>query len=289
LPVLSSKIKYFNYIYSDIGEALKLVKIFFPFLKFFEKPLKTPYEYIKIAINSIGSIWAYFIIIMLLFPSLGASYHVDVGHIRLLSDRKIQNDHIQDIRLKEVDNTLKKNKLYDNSIKIYAREFQSYMWYKMLNPFDLIAYPSYAVTFENRVFLTPVDFKNNSIRRFREDPFPASATGILLHESVHTLQHQKYGWFKMRFTIPTWVTEGYAEYSAMPYMNRDTIDNLKTILRKDGKSWNGREEYIVWGFMVKHAIEKMHKSVDELHLGKVSYDEVFTSLMDEYHITKVTK
>jgi hypothetical protein len=250
----------------------------FPFLKFFEKPLKIPYEYLKITLNGIGSIWAYFIIIMLLFPSLGASNHISVGHIRFLSDRNIHNDRIQDI-LKEVDNALKKNRLYDKRIKIYAREFKSYMWYKIFHPIDLITYPSYAVTFENRLFLTPVNFKDNSIRRFREDPFVASATGILLHESVHVLQYHKYGWFKMRFKIPTWVTEGYAEYSAMPYMNRDTIDNLKIILHKDRKLWNGREEYIVWGFMVKHAIEKMGKSVDELHLGKVSYDEVYNSLM----------
>ena len=30
----------------------------------------------------------------------------------------------------------------------------------------------------------------------------------------------------------------------------------------------------------------MHKSVDDLHLGKVSYDEVMESLLKEYNISK---
>jgi len=33
----------------------------------------------------------------------------------------------------------------------------------------------------------------------------------------------------------------------------------------------------------------MHKSVDDLHLGKVEYDEVLDSLFNEYSITKESK
>jgi hypothetical protein len=34
--------------------------------------------------------------------------------------------------------------------------------------------------------------------------------------------------------------------------------------------------------IVKRAIEDMHISVDDLHRGKVGYDEVFDSLMRRY-------
>jgi len=42
-----------------------------------------------------------------------------------------------------------------------------------------------------------------------------------------------------------------------------------------------------YGMMVRYAIEKMHKSVDDLHLGKVKYNEVFNLFLREYHITKL--
>ena len=46
---------------------------------------------------------------------------------------------------------------------------------------------------------------------------------------------------------------------------------------------NNNENYTLWALMIKHAIEKMHKSVDDLHLDKVSYDEVLDSLLKEYN------
>ena len=52
------------------------------------------------------------------------------------------------------------------------------------------------------------------------------------------------------------------------------------------QQWDIFSQDQFYGMMVRYAIEKMHKSVDDLHLGKVKYDEVFNSFLREYHITK---
>ena len=83
--------------------------------------------------------------------------------------------------------------------------------------------------------------------------------------------------------------EGYPVYITNdpimhdPKIVKDALANAKHV------KCSQKEAYALWGLMVKHAIEKMHKSVDDLHLGKVDYAEVLDSLLREYNITKGAK
>jgi len=105
---------------------------------------------------------------------------------------------------------------------------------------------------------------------------------------IHVYQMKKYGWATFMFKTPTWVKEGYATYSSRDLYTDKPKEVLQDFIANypHMKSNHISAQYKVWMLMIKHAIEKMHKSVDDLHLGKVEYDEVLDSLLNEYNITK---
>jgi hypothetical protein len=111
----------------------------------------------------------------------------------------------------------------------------------------------------------------------------ADLDAVLAHETIHQLQTDKgyTPWYLPNFLskTPTWVREGYAVYSEMR-MGKERQKDFD-ILVKEQKFTHlaSHQEYALWGMMVKHAIEDMNISVDDLHRGKVDYDTVFDSLM----------
>jgi len=120
-------------------------------------------------------------------------------------------------------------------------------------------------------------------------PFDGVVDAILMHESVHVMQNSRYGWLYTTFRMPYWVKEGYPIYSARilsQYKEQKIIDYLIKTRDIYINEWDTFSQDQFYGLMVKHAIEKMHIDVDDLHLGKVDYEEVFDSLLQEYNITK---
>ena len=117
-------------------------------------------------------------------------------------------------------------------------------------------------------------------------------TEILEHELVHVWQFSHFSFYRT-LLFEHWVKEGYPTYKVGLksffvdtkekhdfihwYVNEIGIDNFDNLTK---------ESYAFSALMIKHAIKKMHKSVDDLHLGKVDYDEVLDSMLREYNVTK---
>ena len=95
---------------------------------------------------------------------------------------------------------------------------------------------------------------------------------------IHVCQYKTFG----DSNTPEWVEEGYATYFAA----RLSAIKLSDILEKSYLNIISQRHispyYLLWGLMVKHAIEQMHYSVDDLHRGKVDYDTVYKDMMKYY-------
>jgi len=240
--------------------------------------------YLAITLQSIIYLW---IILFFLFPFMSDEYTYKNTHMYVYQK---ETTGLELKYLKAVDDYLRKYPLYDENISTDIYVVNSDWMYILLSPADIISgWESFANTIiGSNIFIRKVDFrKNKSYLGSREENLDA----ILAHEMTHVYQMKKYGWFPFMFKTPTWVKEGYAMYSS-----RDLyIDNPKEVLQDfianypHMKSNHISPQYKVWMLMIKHAIEKMHKSVDDLHVGKVSYDEVLDSLLQEYNITKESK
>lgn len=110
---------------------------------------------------------------------------------------------------------------------------------------------------------------------------------LITHEAVHNLMYERYGILTYMF-IPRWVNEGYARYVSYDHAPPDTDyeDWLKMI--KAGEKMNKYFEYEV---LVRHAIEQMGYSVDELHKGEVDREAVEKSFLNwvENYLKKADK
>jgi len=187
----------------------------------------------------------------------------------------------------EVNEHIVKNRLYEENVSVDIYILNDRNIYGILNPLELLPNrQTFAVAQGSKVFVREANIDTN--KAYSANNADENLDAILVHEAVHIMQNNKYGWFYTSFKMPYWVKEGYPIYSARAlsiYTEKWLIDYL---VNKDAdiENWPIFSQDQFYGLLVNHAIEKMNKSVDDLHLGRVAYDEVFYSLLDEYNIGK---
>ena len=138
-----------------------------------------------------------------------------------------------------------------------------------------------AVTIFSNIFIPSVNLVSKTFGKKNQELLE----DIMLHELVHVWQNKYYNMGLTAIILKiVWVQEGYASY-----LQNLAGEKNEKILRLFLKNKHSIDEYVAWAFMVKHAIEKMHKTVDELHEGKVDFNEVWDSLLVEYNTTKEEK
>jgi len=264
-----------------------LIKELFPHLKLKDKKLsitKKIYIYSNIVANIFVVVW---VCLYLILPYVANQKYNYEGVTFYLYDNTVRSQQTQNY-LGNVYRQMSKNGIYESKEEIEIHLLNNALIYALLNPIELLPNrQTFAITFHKKVFVRTSDIETN--KTYASNGTDENLDAILMHESVHVMQNSKYGWLYTTFKMPYWVKEGYPIYSARTlsqYKEQKIIDYL--IKTKDiyiGE-WDAFSQDQFYGLMVKHAIEKMHKSVDDLHLGKVEYDEVLDSLLKEYNITK---
>ena len=159
--------------------------------------------------------------------------------------------------------------------------------YTVLNPIEWLPHrQTFAVTIYKKVFVRAGDVPANKV--YASNGADENLDAVLVHESVHAMQNSTYGFFHSLFKTPYWVKEGYPIYSARAlskYKEEPIIEYMTKTKDIKVKQWDSFSQDQFYGLMVKHAIEDMHISVDDLHHGKVSYDEVYRSLLAKYRLS----
>jgi len=271
------------------------LKYIFPWLKLKEANLKWYKRlliYSEVMIAVVMFIWILWIFFGLKM-TFNHIYPYNHLHFRTVMPLDIQEENSLHEILTQIENKLKKVDIDFQELQadIFIEKGDVLFTLSLIPGMQLINFAS-AITIGKNIFIPNSDIKQN---QFMLQAYKDNETGllseVLAHELVHIWQNKKYGntifsqWFK-----PKWVMEGYAVYSS----EREKVLNkpkekIKHFLEKSkALSAHIRQDgaYILWGLMIQHAIEHMHKSVDDLHLGKVSYDEVMESLLNEYNISK---
>ncbi len=263
-----------------------MLKLLFPWLR-----LKTPnlpwykrlYIYVESCLAIVMMAWLLWLFVGL---HLVFSHSYSYGKLVFLTTDKIKQDRL-DLLVKRAEAVLSKAriKLSDLHTTVFLERGDFYYKLSLIPGMQLINHGG-AITFRKYIFLPNANIESNRV--VYKNGYTTKLSLVLAHELVHVWQNQRFTtWIKPSFlTKNAWYIEGYAVC-----ITDDPIMHDKALIDKALKNIENinrfhKEAYALWGLMVKHAIEKMHKSVDELHEGKVSYDEVLSSLLREHNITK---
>ena len=280
------------------------LKYIFPWLKLKEANLKWYKRlliYSEVMIAVVMFIWILWIFFGLKM-TFNHIYPYNHLHFRTVMPLDIQEENSLHEILTQIENKLKKVDIdfQEMQADIFIEKGDVLFKLSLVPGMQLTDIPNRVdgVTIGQNMFIPNSNIKYNKRYQMKlqgdmgkKDNNESIFTQILSHELVHIWQNKKYGntifsqWFK-----PKWVMEGYAVYSS----EREKVLNkpkekIKHFLEKSkALSAHIRQDgaYILWGLMIQHAIEHMHKSVDDLHLGKVRYDEVMESLLKEYNLSR---
>jgi len=269
----------------------ELKKIFkrelFPYLKLKDKNLSTGkklYIYSNIVAQIFVIVW---VCLYLILPYVANQKYNYQGVTFYLHDSSAEPQKAQSY-FDNVHVFMKKNSIYENKEEIEIHLLNDKLIYALLNPIEwLPGRQTFGITLGSKVFVRDADIAQN--KSYASNDTAENLDAILVHEATHAMQHEKYGLFYTALKTPYWVREGYPIYSARAlskYKEKPIIEYMIKTKDVNIKAWNVFVQDQFYGLMVKHAIEKMHKSVDALHLGEVNYDEVLDSLLREYNITK---
>ena len=199
---------------------------------------------------------------------------------------------------KEIDaalNGLKKHGI-QISETIYMEFCKSDAWYylKLFPGFQTMALGTSSYTLYDTITLRKIDLEKGIYFLDEEGKHRNNLRHLLIHEMVHVWQYRRYGMLYAYALMPTWIKEGYAVYVASqkksleamlyPAINvQNKTEFIADYLEHNSELFKKTPfDYLMYGMMVQHAIEDMNKSVDDLHLGKVDYDEVLDSLLRKY-------
>ena len=246
----------------------------FPFLELKDKNISRKKK-ARIWIDTIVNFFLYIYIFLYFFSYLFYAYKIENKHMNIYSNNNISID-------KKFKNTIVNSMKRLSKLDIFFQNYQVKI-YLIDNQFLYHVQTFFQNKIAGNLFDT-IFIDNQYLAS--EDYYESLYTEIV-HEIIHTFQAHKYGgWIKTKLVIPYWVSEGYAVYMSRKDLAKNDKKFIASCSKKNFKNLTISNIYILNGLMVKHAIEKMHKSVDDLHLGKVEYDEVLDSLLREYNITK---
>ena len=243
----------------------------FPFLEFKKKNLSLVKK-VYISLNTIAMVFMMIFILLYFFSYAIYSHKFEDKNMELYANFPMSENIAFRNSLKKTKEKLKKDDLYFDDYKVKVHIVENDLLFTIHSMFmDMVA-----VNLVDSIFIN----KNKLLKKdyiFEE----------IVHEVIHTFQAEKYGgWLKYRFNIPYWVLEGYPVYVSRKNLSRAYSKFMKYCSKHHFNNLSTSDTYRLNGLLVKHAIEKLNKSVDDLHLGKVNYDEVLDSLLREYNVTK---
>jgi len=206
-------------------------------------------------------------------------------NIKIYANENFSTQKVINKTFDRVKNRLEEHQIFLKNLKLnmYIVNSDTLYYLSMFPGTQLNSYMMHsgAYTFNKSIYFRNSGNNSMNFNKIKER-HSKYFTGLLIHELVHIWQENKYySWISIA-TKPRWIIEGYAVYVA----ESPQIDSEKYFLQwvqeVHPNNLEGWEQYIFYGLMVKHAIEEMNKSIDDLHNGNIEYKEVAQSLFLKY-------
>lgn len=165
---------------------------------------------------------------------------------------------------------LQKSPFYDKTAEQKVFICRGYGEFTFFNPFASTAFAvNYPVT--QNIFVAKANIATDSIYRNGRENNRRTLSGVLAHETVHSLLEQHLGYIGYK-TLPVWKNEGYCDYIA----NESSFDEKQgmELLCKGNAALSPSAQYFLYRMYVTHLIDSngvTHQGLfsNNYHIGKV--------------------
>lgn len=248
-----------------------MLHLFWVYAPLNEEPsvIKKCLKVLEAAITFVVIVWAF--VFILLLPAWFSEKHVINGHV-IYSSNNVDSELLQDVL------DITKEKMKKSAIDIPELLPTIYLYNH-----DIFYYLSMLNFSSNSTAVYDTVYKRIHVRLNEEHMYTDGIMNqdwlstVIAGEKIHNLQHERYGILTYLFLIPKWVSKGYVQYVSYDHVppDKDYEEWLRRV--NAGESINKSFEYWV---LVRHAIDQMGYSVDELHNGDADRKVVEKSLLN---------
>jgi hypothetical protein len=178
-------------------------------------------------------------ILILFFPQLVFANKLEYKNFTVYyQNQEINKDDIRFVLDKSIE-LLSQSELFNDEFKQNIYACNSYFQFSFFAP---MLKNTFGVNyrFTQNIFLTKSSFADNLIIRNGKDNNERTLSGVITHESAHSLLKNKLGFVKYRL-LPVWKNEGYCEFIAneSSYDEQKGMENIcKNIDDSDSPAFN---------------------------------------------------
>lgn len=200
-------------------------------------------------------------ITLLIFPQIVFANKLEYREFTVYF-HNIHKEDIQNLKMiiDKSSELIKQSELYDKEFKQKVFLCESYNEYGFFAPLTSKAFATnYPIT--HNIFLSKSNISNNSVIRNGKTNNKRTMSGLITHETVHSMLNIKLGTLKY-FQLPTWKNEGYCDFIA----NESSYDKQKGLeeICNDNKTIkNPSFEYFKYRLLTQYLFEDKQISLEE--------------------------
>jgi len=244
--------------------------LFVPYAPINEEPsvIKKCLKVLRNVITMIITVWAFACILLL--PVWFSEKRIINGHV-IYSSNNVDSELLQNVL------DITKERMEKSAIN-RSGSFPTIYLYNN----DILFHLS-TLIFSNATAVYGAVFKRihvrlNSVNMYTDGIINQNWLSLVItHEKIHSLQYERYGILVYSF-VPKWIGEGYAEYASGD-APAPSDKNYEKWLRRVNAGESIHKGFEYW-ILVRHAIDEMGYSIDELHNGEVDREVVEKSLLN---------
>jgi hypothetical protein len=243
-----------------------------------------------------GLLWVVGIVILLIvlqisvlaFPHPWFNQSVRDGNLTIYSDESA-NPELESI-FRGVRERIQAVEIYDETVNLRVFVCNNQGLYNVFARLALVPtfVPGFNLSIFNNSFVSVETLKNRRYTNragIRHSALAGDLEQSIAHELVHDYTQERIGFFTYR-KMPTWKTEGYAEYSASRLqLEQDTDEPLAVrITRMQTALTDTRaHDYYRWGLVVEFLSVELNYAFDDIFAAKTTLDDSISQMMAWYN------
>ena len=218
-------------------------------------------------------------ILIILFPQFIFTNKLEYKNFSVYyNSNEVSTEKLKSI-LNNAEQLLKSTELFENRITQDVFIYDNFSVFAFFAPLSRKAFAvNYPLT--QNIFLSKSSISEDLIFRNGENNNQRTLSGVIAHETTHSLLENKLGTIKYKI-FPSWKNEGYCDFIANE-SSYDEQEGLSWICNKKENSNNPSFKYFKYRLITDYLFKERKISMEEFLTKKFDLDELNEDIKEKY-------